>query len=248
MKYSSLSLGIDRKVSDTTRIGILGTVGKTDISFRDSASRKGDTYQVNVFGIYEDKEMKGTANLYTGKIEGDLSRKLSAPSINEEMKADTESNYYGLNLSLEKKYEFNAFTLSPRVELNSMQMSEEKVKEKGKYGLDLDETSGKSIESGLGFIAKKDILLSNSYKLTPELSAMYYRELGNPYKDRDVKLKSVSNDNVKIGKYDEGKDTGELNLGVALEKGGLGLKVGVNYEVNDQDSYITPYVNVGYIF
>lgn len=248
MKYSSVSLGLDKKINQTTRVGILGTVGKTDIKFTDEAKRKDDVYQVNLFSIYEKNSIKGTANLYAGKIQGDLDRKLAITSVYEEMNADTESNFYGLNLSLEKQYSFKGLNLSPRVELNTMYMEEDKVRENGKYALDVDGINGKSIDTGIGFTANKTVYFEKGYNVIPELTAMYYRELGNQYKDRAVKLNSVSNDIVHIQGYEEGKDTGELNISLLAQKEGFGIRVGVSYEVNDQGENITPYVNLGYIF
>lgn len=248
LDYSAVSIGVDKKINQTTRVGILGTAGKVNGSFDDGAKRKDDAYQLNAFSIYEKNGVKGIANVYAGKIQGDLDRKLAITSLHEEMETDIESNFYGVNLSLEKEYEFHGVKISPKLELNSMFMEEEKIKEKGEYALDVNGVNGKSVESGIGLKANKRFLLEKGYAVTPEIDAMYYRELGNPYKDRSVKLSSVSNDSVGIQKYEEGKDTGKLDFSTLIEKEGFGVRAGVTYEVKSQETNITPYVTLGYIF
>lgn len=247
MKYSAVSLGVDKKINQVTRVGVLGTIGKSDISFDDGAKRKDDVYQLNIFNIYEKDAIKCIANAYAGKIQGDLKRKLAVTSVYEEMEGDIESRYYGLNLSMEKKYSFDKINLSPRVELNSMYMEEDRVKENGKYALDVKGVNGKSVEAGVGFALNKKYLLKDGYKITPELNGMYYRELANQYKDREVKLTSVSNDSVRIGGYEEGKDTGELSISTLLEKENFSGRIGLNYEIKDQEGNVTTYMSLGYI-
>ena len=225
----------------------MGTIGKSSISFDDGAKRKDDVYQVNIFNIYEKNSIKCVANMYAGKIQGDLDRKLVVTSLHEEMEGEIESRYYGLNLSAEKKYSFDKFNLSPRLELNTMYMEEDNIKESGKYALDVEGVNGKSVEVGTGFAINKRYFVKNGYAITPEVNAMYYRELGNKYKNRAVKLGAVSNNTVNIGSYQEGKDTGELGVSTLLEGESFSGRVGLNYEVKDQGGTVTTYMSLGYI-
>lgn len=248
-KMSSISLGVDKAISNTTRIGLVGTLGKSDYNYDlNSDSRKDDFYQLNAIASYEKNNMKATATAYVGKSFGDIDRTLAINIVNEKMSGNLDNNYYGLDLSLEKRYYMAKINLTPRIELNTLNIKQESIKEKGEYALDVDSINSVSVESGIGVKIDRTFYMRKDYQLTPEFSLMYFKELSGPYESTDAVLTSVSSDKFKISSYDAGTNRGQFNLALGVEKNSLGAKLGVLYLLDEQGEEVTPYVSVNYTF
>lgn len=246
-RISSVSLGIDRLVVPNFRLGGVITVGKTNYDFEDNNARRDeDVYQFNMFGMYQKDNLLSTASAYLGKSSGDLKRDSSLPTINEEMSGDLKNTYYGIDLSIEKRYDIKKVKVIPKASLNIMNVEQEGIKENGTYGLSTDSINSTSVEGGVGLGLERTFAFKNDFKITPAIDAMYYREFADPYDETGAKIKSVSNDKVKITSYDADKDRGVLEVSTNVEKNDFNLKIGAQYEINETNSDVMPFARLIY--
>lgn len=246
-RISSVSLGIDKLIIPNFRLGGIVTVGKTNYDFEDNNARRDeDVYQFNMFGMYQKDNLLSTASAYVGKSSGDLKRDSSLPTINEEMSGDLKNTYYGIDLSVEKRYDVKKVKVIPKASFNIMNVEQKGIKEDGTYGLSTDSVNSTSVEGGVGLGLERTFAFKNDFKITPAIDAMYYREFADPYDETGAKIKSVSNDKVKISSYDADKDRGVLEVSTNIEKNDFNLKIGAQYEINETNSDMMPFARLIY--
>lgn len=246
-RISSVSLGVDKLIVPNFRLGGIITVGKTNYDFEDNNARRDeDFYQFNLFGMYQKDNLLATSSAYIGKSSGDLKRDSSLPTIDEEMSGDLKNTYYGVDLSVEKRYDVKKVKVIPKASFNIMNVEQKGVKESGTYGLSTDSVNSTSVEGGVGLGLERTFAFKNDFKITPAIDAMYYREFADPYDETGAKIKSVSNDKVKISSYDADKDRGVIEVSTNVEKNDFNLKIGAQYEINETDSEVMPFARLIY--
>lgn len=246
-RISSVSLGIDKLVMPNFRIGGIVTVGKTNYDFEDNnAKRDEDIYQFNLIGMYQKDNLLSSASIFVGKSSGDLKRDSSLPKINEEMSGDIKNKYSGIDLSVEKRYDIKKVKVIPKAAFNVITDEQKGIKESGTYGLSTDSVNSTSVEGGVGLGLERTFAFKNDLKVTPAIDAMYYREFADPYEKTQAKIKSISNDKVKISSYDADKDRGVIEISTNIEKNDFNLKLGAQYDVNETDSEVMPFARVIY--
>ncbi|MGL5655532.1 MAG: autotransporter outer membrane beta-barrel domain-containing protein [Fusobacteriaceae bacterium] len=246
-RISSVSLGIDKLVMPNFRLGGIVTVGKTNYDFEDNnAKRDEDIYQFNLIGMYQKGNLLSSASIFVGKSSGDLKRDSSLPKINEEMSGDIKNKYSGIDLSVEKRYDIKKVKVIPKAAFNVITDEQKGIKESGTYGLSTDSVNSTSVEGGVGLGLERTFAFKNDLKVTPAIDAMYYREFADPYEKTQAKIKSISNDKVKISSYDADKDRGVIEISTNIEKNDFNLKLGAQYDVNETDSEVMPFARVIY--
>lgn len=246
LDMKSVTLGFDKKFTPLLRGGILGTVAKADYDYNNDDSRNDDIYQVNFITSYEKNSFKWSATAYLGKTKGDLERVVAIFPIYEKQTGDIENNYYGIDLAVEKNYTIKSYNLIPKLELNTTHVTQKGINENGTYGLTSDSIESTSVESGIGGTIERVFISEKRIKIIPNFTAMYYNELGTPYKDTNVALNYDSNDKVVLDGYNARRDRVILSLGMKLERESLNLIFGIGYKMDSETDETTPFVGVGY--
>ena len=224
---SIISFGAEKKLSKDLKIGVMGTfVDSTTDMDNSKASRDDFFYLGLLFAVYRDDTITYSSVLSLGGAHTDIYR-FNSSSLGDYMnESDMTSYFIGLNNSVYKRFQTGKSYIKPGVELNIEGLKQGAISENGDYGLEIDEIKTLSVKPGLGIVVGRDFGITHKTKLNLEADAVGYVEAGEPYKDLDVRMKTISSEKAAIEKYDYHHYHLDLSLKQSLKStNGLNLSL-----------------------
>lgn len=230
----SVFIGMDKQMSENNRMGGIVNIGKMKSTFEmNNAERDDMFFQANLYNIYQKDNWKLVNNLFFGLTDGDLERDLKFGDVYGRQSADIDSTYIGLNNVLTRKFDFNSFYVTPKLEANFTQLMNSEIQEEGNYGLEIEKQDVTSIEAGIGFELGKDFMLTDTLKAGIKLSGTYLAELSDPYEEVNVRLRQINHSEyVKISEYDN-EDYKDISLRLELSNDSISSYAEYKYMFDD---------------
>ncbi len=200
---SIISFGAEKKLNEDLKVGVMGTfVDSTTDMDNYKASRDDFFYLGHLFAVYRDETITYTSMLSLGGAHTDIYR-FNSSSLGDFMnESDMTSYFVGLNNSAYKRFQAGKSYIKPGVELNILGLKQGAITENGNYGLEVDKINTLSIKPGLGLVVGSDFGITHKTKANLEADIIGYVEVGEPYKDMDVRMKTISSEKATIEKYD----------------------------------------------
>lgn len=238
-KAKGIYLGVDKNLNEVYRIG--GIINITDINtnFSNYDRREDRMYQGTVYSIYSKNNTNLSSTLFLGKMDGKLNRRVNFSSINENMRGDINSTYFGFTNQLDHKIKLDYFYLKPKAETNLIVLYQKEINEKGEYGLNIQKESNRSFETGIGFDIGKDIKFDNGVKLSLNQGIMYRYEFADTTKPVIAQLKDINEDRVKLSENDMKRNSTELVTKIELTKNDFGIYGEYRFSIGKQDKEMT---------
>lgn len=237
---SIISFGAEKKLSEDLKLGVMGTfVDSTTDMDNYKASRDDFFYLTHLFAVYRDDTITYTSMLSLGGAHSDIYRFNSSSLGDYRNESDVTSYFIGLNNSMYKKYKVRKSYISPGLELNIIGAKQGSISEDGDYGLEIDGVNTISVKPGIGIKVGRGFGITERLKLLLEADAVNYVEVGEPYKDLDVRMKTLSSNKGEIEKYDYHRYHLDITLRQSLESlGGLNLSVSEKWILfENQDNF-----------
>ena len=230
----SVFIGMDKQMSANNRLGGIINVGKMKSSFEMNNAERDDMFvQANLYNIYQNNGYRLINNLFVGATDGDLERDLKFGDVYGRQTADIDSTYIGLNNVLTRKFDFNSFYITPKLEANFTQLMNSEIKEDGNYGLEIEKQDVTSIEAGVGIEIGKEFMLTDTLKAGVKLSGTYLAELSDPYEEVNVRLRQINHSEfVKISEYDN-EDYKDISLRLELSNDSISSYAEYKYMFDD---------------
>lgn len=230
----SVFIGMDKQMSANNRLGGIINVGKMKSSFEMNNAERDDMFvQANLYNIYQNNGYRLVNNLFVGATDGDLERDLKFGDVYGRQTADIDSTYIGLNNVLTRKFDFNSFYITPKLEANFTQLMNSEIKEDGNYGLEIEKQDVTSIEAGVGIEIGKEFMLTDTLKAGVKLSGTYLAELSDPYEEVNVRLRQINHSEfVKISEYDN-EDYKDISLRLELSNDSISSYAEYKYMFDD---------------
>ena len=230
----SVFIGMDKQMSANNRLGGIINVGKMKSSFEMNNAERDDMFvQANLYNIYQNNGYRLVNNLFIGATDGDLERDLKFGDVYGRQTADIDSTYIGLNNVLTRKFDFNSFYITPKLEANFTQLMNSEIKEDGNYGLEIEKQDVTSIEAGVGIEIGKEFMLTDTLKAGVKLSGTYLAELSDPYEEVNVRLRQINHSEfVKISEYDN-EDYKDISLRLELSNDSISSYAEYKYMFDD---------------
>lgn len=200
---SIISFGAEKKLNEDLKVGVMGTfVDSTTDMDNYKASRDDFFYLGHLFAVYRDETITYTSMLSLGGAHTDIYR-FNSSSLGDFMnESDMTSYFVGLNNSAYKRFQAGKSYIKPGVELNILGLKQGAITENGNYGLEVDKINTLSVKPGLGLVVGSDFGITHKTKANLEADIIGYVEVGEPYKDMDVRMKTISSEKATIEKYD----------------------------------------------
>ena len=230
----SVFIGMDKQMSANNRLGGIINVGKMKSSFEMNNAERDDMFvQANLYNIYQNNGYRLVNNLFIGATDGDLERDLKFGDVYGRQSADIDSTYIGLNNVLTRRFDFNTFYVTPKLEANFTQLMNSEIKEDGNYGLEIEKQDVTSIEAGVGIEVGKEFMLTDTLKAGVKLSGTYLAELSDPYEEVNVRLRQINHSEfVKISEYDT-EDYKDISLRLELSNDSISSYAEYKYMFDD---------------
>ena len=230
----SIFIGMDKQMSVNNRLGGIINVGKMKSTFEMNNAERDDMFvQANLYNIYQNNGYRLVNNLFVGVTDGDLERDLKFGDVYGRQSADIDSTYIGLNNVLTRKFDFNFFYITPKLEANFTQLMNSEIKEDGNYGLEIEKQDVTSIEAGVGIEIGKEFMLTDTLKAGVKLSGAYLAELSDPYEEVNVRLRQINHSEyIKISEYDN-EDYKDISLRLELSNDSISSYAEYKYMFDD---------------
>ncbi|WP_101474303.1 autotransporter outer membrane beta-barrel domain-containing protein [Fusobacterium sp.] len=240
-------LGGEKKINNSLKYGLVFSIGDYDADFSNDSSRKDRMFQGTVFLNYDKNDINARTFLTIGGTKTRLERDLK--SYSERLKSSFDSRYIVWTNEVSKKINtpYNSY-LIPKIGFKLYKLSQDKIKEDGQFGIDLDKVDKVIMEPSVGFTLGKNISLKNDYTLIPEIEMNYIYRAGDLKDNLTGKIESISNDQFELEGYKFKRNTGNMKIKLGLNKNDWTLfgsyrvmfekkidsigTVGINYKFN----------------
>jgi outer membrane autotransporter protein len=251
LNLETVYVGVERQMSQNSRLGGLFTAGKSNIDYTDidafgksvTNTDEGMYYQGSIFYTYENN-FKFTSMAYVGMNDSELTRHDDTSKYT----ADVKDVYVGLDNEISKRFDLNIGKLyvTPKAELNITYLMQDDVDEDN-GGVAVSGYESVSVEAGLGGSLGRDFNLgSKGSKINIEGSLMAYAELADPYKDTDV---DYGVGTAKLNSYLNNDYYGEVEVKASFRtEKELDVHTGVNYIMGNEDEGWNVNVGASYKF
>lgn len=235
-KSSLISFGAETKINSDLKIGTIGTFidSSTDMDNYDG-SRDDFLYIGRLHVVFDTDSVIYSSMLSAGGSDTDIYRYNSSPLGDFRNDSHLTNLFLGLNNSIYKKFEIGRSEVTPRIELNLIGLHQGEIEEDGNYGLEIDEINTLSVKPGIGFNIEKIFRITDKTQLNIGADIMNYIEIGEPYEELTVELKTISPKEGSIEKYDQNTYHLDLSLKQGLKSlNGLSFSLVENWSFYEE--------------
>lgn len=197
-----LSFWVEKKVTQEIEIGTIYTLSDSSTKMTKNNTYRDDFYYSG--GIYTTYNYDSIIFNSLFSIGGNYNNvdRYNQSSLGDFKNSSTNKNFYlGLNNLVYKKIDFDYASLTPKFEFNITGLHQNKIKENGEFGIQIEPTNNISIKPGIGIQIEKDLYITPIHKFKVDLGVLSYFELGNPYKDLEASSEAFDDETYKIKKY-----------------------------------------------
>lgn len=238
-KIGGIYLGGDRKISKNLRGGIISTIGASDFDYSNNSNRRDNIYEGDLYGIYKlGKNTHYILDGFLGTTHGKIRRNMKIGVLNKEFNSKFNSIYYGFNNKLVSKIQLKDCYIIPSVGLNYTEIRNEKIDEKGEYGISIDSRKLRFLQGEGGITLGRIFNLNNSWKVKGEVSYTYLHDFRRGYKNLKGNIRDFSLDKYRLSKYSSRLNKNTYGVKLALIKNNTSLYVKYLRGENSENQYI----------
>jgi hypothetical protein len=250
IESSTISFGIEEKINSNFKRGTIFTIIESSTDMDNHKGGRDDfLYQGSFYGVYEVDSVIYSSMLSFGGSDTDIYR-YNNSTLGDFVNVSNLNNFYlGLNNSVYKEYQVGKLNITPKAELNLIWLNQGEINENGDYGLEIDRVKILSVKPGIGFNIQREFHIADKTKLSIEADIMNYIDVVDPYKDLEVKLKTVSPEKGTIESYSSDMYHLDLSFKQSLKNSDyLSFSLMESYIFSDNQKQFKLELQFSYIF
>lgn len=203
------NIWIEKKVTLDLKYGFAFSLIESSLEKEDDIQKeyfyRDDTfYSGGTYLVYDKNDVVYTSSLSLGGDHSNLDRYSIKNGNSVHNGSINESYYFGISNSVYKNINISKYIVTPKIQLNSIGLHQEKIKESGSLGVETRKEDNFSLELGIGNGIYRKYRLGIKHQVDFKLEVTEFLETMNKYKYKGLEVKNRGfNSYFKINRYKE---------------------------------------------
>jgi subtilase-type serine protease len=234
LRSAGVMAGVDTALGDNWVVGAsLGYLNARQATERGSNRSESNNHQFSLYGGWQSGRLFADGQLGYTYARYDTRRSLDFGGLSREASGQADGHDLTLATKLGLRTEVAGFALEPSLGLDWYRVSRGGFTESGagSAGLQVGDQVVNAIKPSLGFRASTTVQVGDDLRLTPDLRARWYHDLGDDTAPVTASLIGAPGAAFTTTGTVPGRDSAVLGMGLSAELGGS-LRLSLGYEAD----------------